>query len=293
MSLQSTLASGRFVLTAEITPPVSVDPADLMKKAEPMKGLADAVNVTDSASARAALDPVAAAAILVQNGLEPILQLTARDRNRIALQAALLGAHALGVRNVTFMTGDDPTKGDQPDAKPVFDYDSSALAGLAVRMRDTGELPSGRKIGGKVEFFVGATDAPVDPPADWEPKGLRKKIESGAQFLQTQFCMDAGVAGRYVAKLREKGITTPLLFGVVPYLSLKQAQWIKSNLFGSIIPDAHIARMEAAADPKAEGVAICVDYLRELQGTPGIAGAHIMAPLNEASIAEVLRRMRA
>jgi methylenetetrahydrofolate reductase (NADPH) len=292
MSLKDALASGQFVLTAEITPPLSVDPADLMKKAEPLRGLADAINVTDGASARAALDPVAAAAIMVRSGLEPILQLTARDRNRIALQGALIGAAALGVRNVMFITGDDPSKGDQPEAKAVFDLDSSALARTAADIRDKGELPSGRKIGGKADFFIGATDVPVDPAPDWTPKGLLRKVEAGAQFLQTQFCMDAGVVRRYTARLREQGVTTPILFGVAPLLSPKQARFIKESLFGSIVPEAFVTRMEGTSDPKAEGVAICVELLRELKEIPGVAGAHIMAPMNEGSIAEVLRRMR-
>ena len=153
-TLKEKLASDRFVITAEITPPVSCDAADLMAKAAPLKGLADAVNVTDGAGARAHLDAVAAAAILIQEGIEPILQFTCRDSNRIALQSELMGAAALGIRNLLLLKGDDPKQGDQPDAKPVFDYDTAALTKVAVAMRDKGELPTGRKVGGKAEFFI-------------------------------------------------------------------------------------------------------------------------------------------
>jgi methylenetetrahydrofolate reductase (NADPH) len=150
--LDDTLKSGKFVLTAEITPPVSCDKNDLLEKALPLKGLADAVNVTDGAGARAHMDSVTAATILIQNGIEPILQLTCRDRNRLGIQGALMGAAAMGVRNLLALRGDDPKQGDQPDTKPVFDLDARGLLITAARMRDAGELPSGKKIGGKANF---------------------------------------------------------------------------------------------------------------------------------------------
>jgi methylenetetrahydrofolate reductase (NADPH) len=166
-TLKDKLASDRFVITAEITPPVSCDAADLVVKATPLKGLADAINVTDGAGARAHLDAVAAAAILIREGIEPILQFNCRDSNRIALQSELMGAAALGIRNLLLLKGDDPKQGDQPDAKPVFDYDTAMLTKVAVAMRDTGELPTGKKVGGKAQFFVAAADMPIDPPAGW------------------------------------------------------------------------------------------------------------------------------
>ena len=168
--LETSLRAGRFVITAEIAPPVSFDRADLLRKALPLKGLADAVNVTDGASARAHLSAPIAAAILVQNGIEPILQMTCRDRNRIALQADLMGAAASGVHNLLLLTGDDPKAGDQPEAKPVFDIDSTKLTEMARLMRDRGELPSGRKITGEAKFLLGTADLPVDP----HPAGSRQ-----------------------------------------------------------------------------------------------------------------------
>jgi len=288
-TLKDKLASDRFVITAEITPPVSCDAADLVVKASPLKGMADAINVTDGAGARAHLDAVAAAAILIREGIEPILQFNCRDSNRIALQSELMGAAALGIRNLLLLKGDDPKLGDQPDAKPVFDYDTAMLTKVAVAMRDNGELPTGRKVGGKAQFFVAAADLPIDPPAGWEPKSLKSKIEAGCEFVQTQFCMDTGVARRYMARLAEHGVRLPFLIGISPLRSAKSARWMKEKLFGTIIPDAMVARLESASDPAAEGRKLCVELMRELASIPGVAGVHIMAPGNEAAIADVIR----
>jgi methylenetetrahydrofolate reductase (NADPH) len=290
--LEDTLKSGKFVLTAEITPPVSCDRQDLLEKALPLKGLADAVNVTDGAGARAHMDSVTAATILLQSGIEPILQLTCRDRNRLGIQGALMGAAAMGVRNLLALRGDDPKQGDQPDTKPVFDLDARGLLQTAARMRDAGELPSGKKIGGKADFFLGAADAPIDPEPDWNPAGLQGKIGSGASFAQTQFCMDAGVLRRYTQRLKENGVNLYMIIGVVPFRSAKSARWIKEKLFGSIVPIAMIDRMENASDPVAEGKAILIDYLKEISEIPGVAGAHIMAPMNDDAVPEVIETFR-
>jgi methylenetetrahydrofolate reductase (NADPH) len=279
----------RFVITAEIAPPVSCDPAELLAKAAPLKGLADAVNITDGAGARAHLGAVTAASILLQNSIEPILQFTCRDRNRIALQSDLLAAAALRIENLLLLKGDDPKAGDQPDAKPVFDYDTVALTRAAVAIRDKGELPSGRKVSGKARFFMGAADVPIDPPPGWAPKSLKDKIAAGSEFVQTQFCMDAGVVRRYMARLAEHGVTLPFLIGVSPLRSAKSARWMRERLYGTIIPDGMIARLEAAADPAAEGKRLCLDLMEELAAIPGVAGVHIMAPGNEAAIAGVIR----
>ncbi len=294
MNLQDKLAAKRFVITAEVTPPVSADRNELLAKALPLKGLADAVNITDGAGARPHLGAVTAAAMLVEQGIEPILQITCRDRNRIALQSDLLGAAAAGVRNLLMLRGDDPSAGDQPDAKPVFDLDTRALLQTARRMRDQGELPTGRKISGRADFFLGGADNPIDPPPGWQPKSLQAKIEAGAQFVQTQFCMDAGVVHRYVARLAELGLAEQvyLIVGIVPLRSAKSARWIKDKLYGSIIPDALIARMDGASDPIAEGRRICLDLVREFADIPYVAGCHIMAPNNDAAVPDVIRAAR-
>jgi methylenetetrahydrofolate reductase (NADPH) len=288
-TLKEKLSTDQFVVTAEIAPPVSCDAVDMMTKAAPLKGLADAINVTDGAGARAHMSPVAAAAILLREGIEPILQLTCRDRNRIALQSELMGAAALGIRNLLLLKGDDPKQGDQPDAKPVFDYDTAALTAVAVAMRDKGTLPTGKTVSGECDFFIAAADVPIDPKPGWEPASLKAKIAAGCEFVQTQFCMDADVVRRYMARLAECGVRVPFLIGISPLRSAKSANWMREKLFGTIIPDATVARLEAAKDPAAEGRKICLDLMRELATIPGVAGVHIMAPGNEAAIADVIK----
>jgi methylenetetrahydrofolate reductase (NADPH) len=286
--LQAKLRSGQFVITAEITPPVSTDPAEFLRRAMPLKGLATAVNVTDGAGAKVHLSSLATAHFLVQSGIEPIFQMTCRDRNRLALQGDLLGAVSLGIHNVLVLGGDDPKAGDQPEAKPVYDLDSRGLLSLAHQMRSQNALPTGTKIDGAVRLVLGAADLPVDPKPGWEPKGLKAKIEAGADFVQTQFCMDTGVVRRYTERLREAGIRIPILIGVAPIPSARSARWMKEKLFGTIIPDSFIDRLERAADAKAEGRKICVEVLRELADIPGVAGAHVMAPMNFAEIPAVI-----
>jgi methylenetetrahydrofolate reductase (NADPH) len=273
---------------------VSADRGELLAKALPLKGLADAVNITDGAGARPHLGAVTAAAILVEQGIEPVLQLTCRDRNRIALQSDLLGAAASGIRNLLMLRGDDPSAGDQPDAKAVFDLDPRALLETARRMRDAGELPTGRKFSGRADFFLGSADNPVDPPPGWKPASLQAKIDAGAQFVQTQFCMDAGVVRRYMARLAELGMADKLSFliGIVPLRSAKSARWIKEKLFGAVIPDALIDRMERAGDPATEGRRICIDMVRELTDVPHVTGVHIMAPGNDAAVPEIIKAAR-
>jgi methylenetetrahydrofolate reductase (NADPH) len=294
MTLQDKLGANRFVITAEVTPPVTADRNEFLAKALPLKGVADAVNITDGAGARPHLGAVTAAAMLVAVGIEPILQFTCRDRNRIALQSDLLSAAASGVHNLLMLRGDDPSAGDQPGAMPVFDLDPRTLLETARRLRDSGELPSGRKIGGRADFFLGGADNPIDPSPGWQPKGLQAKIDAGAQFVQTQFCMDAGVVRRYMARLAEHGLTgrMSMLIGIAPLRSAKSARWIKEKLFGAIIPDAVVARMESALDPLAEGRRICLDLVHELADVPHVAGVHIMAPGNDAAVPEIITAAR-
>jgi methylenetetrahydrofolate reductase (NADPH) len=292
--LEQRMRAGHFVVTAEITPPLSCDRDDLLRKALPLRGLVDAVNVTDGASARAALSPLVAAIALSEAGVEPILQLTCRDRNRIALQGDMIGAAASGIGNLLLLTGDDPKAGDQPDTKPVFDVDSASLTEMARRMRDEQELPSGRKVGGTPNFFLGGADAPLDPAPDWRPAKLAGKVASGTDFVQTQFCMDTALLRRYLARLREAGLLPGLaiLVGLAPLRSAKSARWMREHLYGTIIPDALIERLEAAADPIAEGQRICVGLIEEMASIDGVAGIHIMAPNNEAVVPAVAAEAR-
>ena len=290
--LQSRLRAGEFVVTAEITPPVSTDPAEFLKRALPLKGLATAVNVTDGAGAKVHLSSLAAAHFLVQSGIEPIFQVTCRDRNRLALQGDILGAASLGIHNILILGGDDPKVGDQPEAKAVHDLDSRGLLALVHRMRSEKKLPPGTEIQGKLELFLGVADIPADPAPDWQPKGLQAKAASGADFVQTQFCMDMEVVRRYSARLRDSGVTLPVLVGIAPIPSAKSARWMREKLFGTRIPDAIVERLERASDPKLEGRKICVELLQQLAEIPGVAGAHVMAPMNFAEIPLVIEESR-
>lgn len=292
--LAARLALGEFAFTAELTPPVSCDAEDLLRAARPLKGLADAVNVTDGAGARAHMSAFAASVLLLREGIEPVLQMTCRDRNRIALQADLMGAAALGLRNLLVLNGDSPQAGDQPDAKGVFDLTTDDIARTARDIRDAHVLPTGHHVGGEASFFIGGADTPVEPAAGWAPTRLKAKREAGIRFVQTQFCMDAALLRRYMARLRDEGLVPDLayLIGIAPLRSAKGARWMREKLYGTTIPDTIIARMEGAHDPQAEGIAIAIELIEEIGAIAGIAGVHLMAPKNEAAMVEVIRQCR-
>ncbi len=293
--LEQKLKNGDFVITAEIVPPLSGSADDLIKRVAPLSGLVDAVNLTDGAGARLAMSSLSASAILVREGFEPILQMTCRDRNRIGIASDLLGASALGIENLLILRGDDPTKGDMPDAKPVFDLESSNVIEMAANLQSVlGD--EGRKIASLPKFHVGCADAPHDPAPDWQADGLRAKIDAGAQFAQTQFCFDVEIAKRYFAHLTAQGITGQLKFivGVGPLLSAKQAHFMNDNLFGVTVPDHILNRMENADDQKAEGRKICAEIVTGLRDIPGISGVHIMAPMQSGqAIAQTVREIQA
>jgi methylenetetrahydrofolate reductase (NADPH) len=280
VTLRDKLAGGKFVITAEVTPPLSASADVLLARVEPLAGLVDAINVTDAPGARTAMSSFAAAAILARQGIEPVLQITCRDRNRIALASDLLGAAAQGIENLLILHGDDPGTGDMPDAKPVYDLDSRELMALARDMSEQGVLPSGRPIEPPPRFFIGCADTPLDPPADWVPNGLEAKIAAGARFAQMQFCFDLDLVRRYFARLKEAGITEQLglIVGIGPLLSAKQARFMHDNLFGVSIPESVIERLDMAGDERAEGLAICAELIAGLSDHRWRAGVHVMAP---------------
>jgi methylenetetrahydrofolate reductase (NADPH) len=279
-NLKNKIRAGEFVITAEIVPPLSASGSKLLHEAAQLKGKVDAINLTDAAAGKTSMSSFAAAALLVANGHEPILQVTCRDRNRIALAGDLIGAAAQGVENLLILKGDDPKGGDQPNAKPVFDFESIELMALARDMRDQGALPSGRKIDSPPQFFIGAADVPRRPDAKWSPVGMQKKIEAGADFAQTQFGFDLDIVRAYIEQLRKDGILDKLgvIIGVGPIRSAKSARWMNENLFGVHVPEPIIARLEAASDQAAEGRQVCAELIEGLQAIPGVAGAHVMAP---------------
>lgn len=278
--LKTLLDRGEFVVTAEITPRLTTAASDFLEQAEPLKGRADAVNVTDGAGGRVAMSSMAASALLLELGIEPIMQMTCRDRNRIALTANLIGAAALGIRNLLVLRGDPPDGGDEPDAKPVFDLESKDVVALARRMRDEGVIPSGRELRSRPDFFIGGADVPFDAPADWEPAALRAKIDGGVDFIQTQFCFEPIVAQRYLERLGEHGILAqvPMILGVGPIVSAHSARWMNENLYGVTVPQYIIERLDGADDQAAEGQQICAELIELYRVMPGVSGVHIMAP---------------
>lgn len=288
--LEALLRSGAFVMTAETSPPDAAAQAAVLERAGCLKGLADAVNVTDGAGARAHMSAFACAVVLAQHGIEPVLQFTMRDRNRLALQGDLIGAATLGIPNILCLHGDDPKNGDQPETKAVYDIDSRGLMATARRLREQGTLPTGRAIVPPPRLFIGAADAPQDPKPDWKPDTLKAKIEAGADFVQTQYCFDLGLLRRYLTRLSDHGILERLfvIVGIGPIASAKSARWMNENLFGVNIPPAIVERLEGASDQRAEGRKICVELLQELAEIDGVAGAHLMAPRQEQSIAEAI-----
>lgn len=292
--LRNKIRAGQFVITAEIVPPLSAGPAKLLHEAEQFEGLVDAINVTDAAAGRTSMSSFASAAILAANGHEPILQVTCRDRNRIALAGDLIGAAAQGIENLLVLRGDDPKGGDQPDAKPVFDFESIDLLVLARDLRDKKALPSGRAVDSPPTFFIGGADVPRKPDDKWSPVPLQKKIDAGADFVQTQFCFDLDVARAYIDRLRKEGILDKLavIIGVGPIRSAKSARWMNENLFGVHVPEPIIARLDAAADQAAEGRRVCAELIRGLREIEGVAGAHLMAPAQGPdAIAAVLKSL--
>lgn len=288
--LEALLRAGQFVLTAETAPPDSAGPEAVIARAGCLAGLADAVNVLDGAGAKGHMSSLAAAAILARHGIEPVLQFTMRDRNRLALQGDLLGAAALGIPSILCLRGDAMAVGDQPEAKEVHDLESRDLMATARRMRDEASYPSGRGIDPPPRLFIGGADAPCEPGPDFDTASLEAKIAAGADFFQTQFAFDADLLARYMARLVDRGIAEKAFFivGLGPLASAKSACWMNENLFGVHVPEPIIARLEGATDQRAEGRAICIELIHRFREIEGVSGAHLMGPRAEAAIAEVI-----
>ena len=278
--LRKSLESGHFAVTAELTPPRGADFDALTIAAKTLKGAVSAVNLTDGAGARVRMSSLAAAIHLKQMGVEPIMQVTCRDRNRIAIQSDLLGAAAFGINNVLVLSGDNVDIGDEPDAKSVFDFDTRSLIAALRTLTVEGKTLSGSELSSAPQFFPGAADLPRDPAPGWEPDALLAKLAAGARFVQTQYCFDMDILGRYMQRLADHGLTEKLFFlvGLGPLRSAKGATWMRDKLYGTIIPDGIIRRMEAARDPRAEGISICAELIQQAREINGIAGVHLMAP---------------
>lgn len=284
------LRAGAFAVTAELSPPDSADPEDVYTRARVFDGRVDAINATDGSGANCHMSSVAVCALLTRVGYSPILQISCRDRNRIAIQGEILGAAAMGVANLLCLTGDGVQAGDHPQAKPVFDLDCMSLVAIAKRLRDEGKFESGRPLTTRPKMFLGAVENPFALPYDWRPLRLAKKIAAGAQFIQTQYCFDVPLLRTFMSRLGDLGLLDRVfvLVGVGPLPSAKTAQWLRSHVAGVHIPDAVVGRLAGAEKPKAEGRKICVELIQEIREIKGVAGVHMMAYRQEEAVAEVI-----
>ena len=290
--LERVLKSGRFAVTAELNPADSADPSAVYDRALVLSSVADAINATDASGAHVHMSSVAMCALLTRAGYEPVLQISCRDRNRIAIQGDLLGAAALGVKNVLCLTGDGVQTGDQPDAKPVFDFDSATLLRTACILRDDSRFLSGRKLESPPRLFLGAASNPFAPPHDYRPLRLAKKVEAGADFIQTQYCFDMARLKEFMAAVRDLGLHEKvfILIGVGPLRSAKAAEWIRGNVPGVVIPDGVIRRLQGVAKDRQreEGKRLCIEIIRQVREIEGVHGVHVMAYRQEELVAEII-----
>lgn len=294
--LERVLRAGLFAVTAELNPPDSSDPQEVYDAALVLSEVCDAINATDASGANVHMSSLGLCAILLRAGYEVVMQMSCRDRNRIALQGDLLGASALGVKNVLCLTGDDVTAGDQPEAKRVFDFDSMHLLRTARIMRDEGVLLSGRKITVPPKLFLGAAENPFAPPRDWRPQRLAKKVEAGADFVQTQFVYDVEIFREFMRRAVDLGLHERvfILAGVGPLKSPKQAEFLRTKVPGVWIPDSIVERMKKTPRPhwQDEGMQICVEIIQQVREMQGVAGVHVMAYRQEETIAEIIARAK-
>jgi methylenetetrahydrofolate reductase (NADPH) len=287
--LRDRLESGAFAVTAEISPPRGADPGVIRDKVGPLRGLVDAVNITDNQSSHVRLSSWAGSLIALGEGVAPVMQVTCRDRNRIALQSDLISAGALGVPNVTIMTGDHPRGGDHPDATPVFDLDSLELLRAARALRDDHRLLSGREVEPAPDWFLGAVENPFAPGATAR---LTKKADAGAQFAQTQFVFDVPAFEAWMEQVRDLGLDRRchIIAGVGPIRSLRALEHMSANLPGVTVPGDVADRLRGASDIAEEGVRLCVELIGRLREIPGVHGVHVMAIGYEHGIPDILRR---
>ncbi|WP_170383663.1 methylenetetrahydrofolate reductase [Ruegeria atlantica] len=288
--LEKVLRSGRFAVTAELNPPDSADPEDVFQAAQPLGEVADAINATDASGANCHMSSIGICALLTRAGYSPVYQISCRDRNRIAIQGDVLGAAALGVSNVLCLTGDGVGVGDQPGAKPVFDFDSLTLLRTIRTMRDQGTFLSGRKITRPPQLFLGAAENPCIPPYDWRPDRLAKKVEAGAEYIQTNYIYDIPLFEKFMARVRDSGLDKKvfIIAGVGPIASARSARWMRSNVPGIHVPDEVIERMEKASDPAEEGKMICIELIQQIREIAGVSGVHVMAYRREHLVSKII-----
>jgi methylenetetrahydrofolate reductase (NADPH) len=286
------LRAGEFAVTTELAPPDSADPQDVYKRARVFDGYVDAINATDGSGANCHMSSLAVCALLTRVGYAPIMQISCRDKNRIAIQGDILGGAAMGVCNMLCLTGDGVQAGDHPQAKPVFDLDCVSLLDIARNLRDEHRFQSGRKITFAPRVFLGAAENPSGQPHAWRAQRLAKKIAAGAQFIQTQYCYDLPLLRAFMEHVSALGLIGKIyiLAGVGPLRSAKTAEWMRNNVPGMHVPDSTIARLKGAEDQAREGRSICIELIQAIREIRGISGVHIMAYRQEESVAEIVDR---
>jgi methylenetetrahydrofolate reductase (NADPH) len=281
-----------FAVTTELAPPDSADPEDVYKRARVFDGYVDAINATDGSGANCHMSSIAVCALLTRVGYAPIMQISCRDKNRIAIQGDILGGAAMGVCNILCLTGDGVQAGDHPQAKPVFDLDCVSLLDMARTLRDEHHFQSGRKITFAPRVFLGAAENPSGLPHDWRALRLAKKVAAGAQFIQTQYCYDLALLEGFMVQVEALGLLDKvfILVGVGPLRSAKTAEWMRRNVPGMHVPDRLIARLAGAKDQAREGREICIELIQAIRAMRGVHGVHIMAYRQEESVAEIVDR---
>jgi methylenetetrahydrofolate reductase (NADPH) len=292
--LHRTLTTGQFAITAEAVPPRGASLTRLRRRAAELRDWVDAANVTDGQSAMVRMATWAASLTLLQEGVEPVMQLQCRDRNRIALQADLLGASAMKIPNVLCLTGDHPRFGDQPDAKPVFDLDSIQLLWMARTMRDKKVLLSRRELAAAPRWFIGAVENPFAAPQRFRAERLGKKVAAGAQFFQTQYVFDVPMFAQWMSQVRDLGMDKRcyILPGVGPIRSVRAVEYMLHELPGIHIPDDVVRRLRGVPSDKveAEGFQVCVETIQQLREIPGVSGVHLMVSGHDELVPELLER---
>jgi methylenetetrahydrofolate reductase (NADPH) len=291
--LQQILIQGKFAVTAEVGPPRGANASVVREKANLLKGYVDAINVTDNQTAIVRMSSIASCAHLVQMGLEPVMQMVTRDRNRIALQSDIMGAYSLGVRNMLCLTGDHQTFGSQPGAMNVFDIDSVHLINTVKTMRDEGKDMSGFELNEAPRMFIGAAENPFADPFEYRVVRLAKKVAAGADFIQTQCVYDMQRFKEWIAQARDKGLTDKvhILAGVTPLKSARMAKYMATKVSGITIPEALIKRMEGTPKEQmaTEGIKICLETIQELKSIKGVHGIHLMAIEWEEKVPEIVK----
>ena len=296
--LERVLASGAFAVTAELGPPKSADVALLVMKAKHLAGSVDAANITDNQTAIVRMSSIAAGYLALREGVEPVIQITCRDRNRIAIQSDVLGAYALGIRNILCLTGDHQVFGNHPTSKNVYDMDSIQLIAMLALMRDQKKFACGDEIRNSKKapvaeprILIGGAENPFGDPFEYRDLRLAKKAAAGVDFIQTQCIYDMDRFAEFMRRVRNRGLhhQVKILAGVTPLKSMGMARHMRDNVAGLTVPDYWLERLEKAADKPAEGIRMCVEQIERLRGIEGVAGVHIMAIEWEEKVSEIVK----